>query len=147
MPVVSLTSQEETHNYQGAPVRTAAALTASYVYTSWIDVRLHDFVDWVIYLTAQGSITRLDFSIQFSVEISPNDTTDWATLQAEDIDSSGISTLSDYEIRKTISSTVTLGMTAPARGRWMRLGIKAGAGSATGSECSIDVLRRRPRKN
>jgi hypothetical protein len=147
MALATLSSQEDTGNYQGVEVRASAVLTASLVYTTWMDARLHDYMDWVIYLTAQGSITRLDMQVQFSVEIVPNETTDWATLQAEDIDSSGVSTMSDYEMRKTISSVVTLGITSPARGRWMRLGIKAGVGAVAGSLCSIDALRRRPRKN
>lgn len=145
MAVATLSGTTEQQNYDGVTVRSAAALTASYVYTSWMDVRLFEAIDWIIYLTAQGSITRLDMVIQFAVNLTPNDDTDWAVMQAEDINSSGVATLSDYAIRKTISSTITLGVSSCVRGRYMRIGILAGVGSPTGSTCSIKALRRKPR--
>lgn len=132
-------------NYRGISVRSSSALTTGLVYTDWADVRLFEAIDWQIFLTAQGSITRLDMVIQYSTKLTPSGDTDFSTLQVESVDSSGIATLSDYDIRKTISSTVTLGITSPVRGRFMRLGIKAGVGSVTNSLCNIDVFRRKPR--
>ena len=132
-------------NYRGVSVRSSAALTASYVYTDWSDVRLYEAIDWIIYLTAQGSITRLDVVVQFSLKLTPNETTDWATLQAEDISSTGVATLSDYVLQKTISSVITLGVSSPTRGRFMRIGIKAGVGSVTNSLCAIEAIRRKPK--
>lgn len=146
MTQATLSGAEDQQNYQGVEVRASTTLTASVVYTQWMDVRTFEAIDWVVYLTAQGSITRLDFLIQWTVEISPNDTTDWAVLQSESIDSSGIATLSNYQLRKTISGVVTLGISSPCRGRFMRLGIFAGVGSPTNSLCSIDALRRKQRR-
>lgn len=146
MPVATLSgsTQLDVGNYQGISVRTSAALTAAIVYSDWIDVRMYEFLEWMVYLTARNTITRLDIQVQFSMEISPNETTDWAILQAEDIAATGISTLGDYILRKTISDVITLGVTSPTRGRWMRIGIFAGVGDPAGSACSIKVLRRRP---
>lgn len=135
----------DTSNYQGITVRTSAALTASIVYTDWMDVRLFEAIDWIVFLTARGSITRLDMQAQWTTKITPNDTTDWTTLQIEEIASIGVSTLSDYVLRRTITDVITLGISLPVRGRFMRLGIFAGVGSAVGSLCSIDSLRRKPR--
>ena len=135
----------DTGNYRGVSVRSSAVLSVSTEYTDWMDVRLYEAIDWVIYVTAQGSVTRLDLVIQWSVKETPSTDTDWVTLQAEDLASTGVSTLGDYTLRKTISSTVTMGITSPARGRWMRLGIAAGVGSVTNSLCAIEVLRRKPR--
>ena len=145
MAQATLSGTTEQQNYDGISVRSSAVLTTSYVYTTWMDVRLFEAIDWIIYLTAQGSITRLDLVIQFAINLSPNDDTDWAIMQAEDIASTGVSTLSDYAIQKTISSTVTLGVSSCVRGRFMRIGIKAGVGSVTNSLCTIKALRRKPR--
>src|SRR3990167_10551137 len=103
MALVTFADNLETGNYHGVSVRGSSALTSSLVYTDWIDVRLFEAVDWTIYLTAQGSITRLDLVIQWSVEATPNDTTDWSDIQVESIDSAGVATLNTYDLRKTIS--------------------------------------------
>ena len=145
MAFTSLSGPNQTNNLEGVEVRVSSVLTSSYVYTNWIDIRLFEAIDWVVYLTSQGIITRLDIVVQHSIKITPNETTDWTNLQAENINTSGIATLTDYSIQKTISDVITLGISSPARGRFMRLGIKVGVGSGINSLCSIDVLRRKPR--
>ena len=145
MSAITLSGTESQQNYNGVEALASAAMTASYVYTNWSDVRLFEATDWFLYITNVGTITRVDIIVQFSEKLTPSVTADWATLQAESIDSSGIATIADYAIRKTISVATTIGISTPTRGRWMRLGIKVGAGSGTGSAYSVNVLRRKPR--
>ena len=141
---LSATTQLDTGNYQGVSVRSSSVLTTSYVYTDYMDVRLFEAIDWVISLTAQGSITRLDIQLQFAMTTVPVEG-DFATMQAESIDTSGNATITDYTLQKTISTIITLGVSVPVRGRFMRMGIKAGVGAVAGSLCQISALRRKPR--
>jgi hypothetical protein len=115
--------------------------------TTMIDVFGNKAVDWVLYITnlGAGPISQVSAKVQFSEKAQPSAVldSDWATIQSQAVNN-GQATLNDYVINKAISSPapVTLGITSPARGRWMRLLITASAGDPTNSVVEVRSLKR-----
>lgn len=133
----------------GAQVRASAVVAATAglagARTTPVDVRNHVGVDWIVYLTDVGLITRLDMLIDWSEKEAPDVAVaaDWAQVQVENIVlATGLSDLVDYAPRFAITVARTLGVSAPARGRWMRLRLWIGVGTATTSMASVNAYRR-----
>jgi hypothetical protein len=138
-----VTNQES--DYVGTSVRTSAALTASPVASSSIDVRGYRGIDFLINVTNKGTgpITRIDCTVEVSDQASPA-STDWAPIQAESV-AGGVATVNDYTIQKDISgltATFTLVFRAPVTARFMRIKLSAGAGTPTSSAVSATAYRR-----
>ena len=128
---------------RGLEVTASRVLSSSYVYSDKIDTRNFWSIDWIIYIANAGSVTRVDSQIQFSEKEDAYVAVllDWCTEQTESI-SDGIGVLSDYTLQKTITGATTFAASSPLRGKWMRVGVKAGAGSVTGSSYRVLAFRR-----
>lgn len=124
-------------------IRSAAALTASFVASDIFPSRMVNKFDLQLLLTARDAITRLDFQVQFSNVGKPDesDDDDWNTVQSES-DSTGTITMADSTWQKTIAAVGAWGFTFNARGLWMRVKVKAGAGTPTASSASMTVIPR-----
>jgi hypothetical protein len=127
----------------GGSLASPTALTAAFVASTSLDVRNFREVEWAMYVSNAGTgpVTRVDVEWEFSLVASPG-ANDWMLLQTESI-LSGVSTPSTYEIRQTISTApFTKTWTTPVKGRWMRILVKAGAGTPTSSVIALTAMRR-----
>lgn len=108
--------------------------------TGEIDVRSFKEIDFVIYLTASAGISTLSYSIEFSEKEAPSVDDDWTSVRIDNINlNSGVSDLKIYAPQEAVTGPETKTLSAPVRGRWMRLSFSADAGTGT---LSVNAYRR-----
>jgi len=115
-----------------------AALTASYQYTTSVKLDGADFVDYFFALDqSDGSslITVLTFVFE-----SSDDNSTWFPYQFED----STPDWSDYAPTSTIGTTGVIKkvVSVPAKGLYVRVGLKATTGAATNSVLNVFAVRR-----
>mgnify|MGYP001606455064 FL=1 len=108
----------------GTQVAATTDVTTAITNTDAMDVRNFAAIDWVIDITSVGSATDLACLVTIECDVlATSGSSNWAKLQSESI-SAGTATQSDYTYSKSSITAVTrLLVSAPARGRHMRLNI------------------------
>lgn len=125
---------------EGKDVQLNTSFLSTYKYTSKVEVRNFEVTYWFIEIDDNGSVTAINMKIQSSDKENPTVDDDWYEVQTESINS-GIATLSDYVLEKSVSGATNFMLALDVRGRWMRMAVKIKTGSPSGSY-NIRVYRR-----
>lgn len=118
----------------GTQVQATTDITTATTNVTATDVRNFAAIDWIIDITSVGSATDIavTVTIESAVVASPG-ASDWAKLQSESI-SAGTATESNYTFAKSsISAATRILVSAPVRGRHMRINIAFTATTISGN--------------
>jgi len=116
----------------GTEVFASAIINTTGITTGDTDVRNFNEIDWFVEVTVVNTATQIDIKVEYSDQSVP---VTYANLTAELI-SAGTAVQNDYIARYNISGeivTFQISISAPVRGRNMRLNLSTDAGSVTAS--------------
>ena len=113
---------------QAAPVTLGAAYTAPNSSATY-ELQGHKYGMYYVFVTAVGGAARIDVQFETTEDDGLGAFATWSPLQTEVV-ASGVSTQSDYEIQKAITTTGLIAFSIPVRGfRYWRVRLKADAGT------------------